>query len=99
MTSYASDELISSSQFAKRFGTYLSQVTSHSIDKLAILKNNRVEAVIVSKDNYERMNEALEYMENQEIAHLVKERTTQPHNTLTQEEMLEHLGISADELK
>ena len=99
MTSYASDELISSSQFAKRFGAYLSQVTSHSIDKLAILKNNRVEAVIVSKDNYERMNEALEYMENQEIAHLVKERTTQPHNTLTQEEMLEHLGISADELK
>ncbi len=79
MTSYASDELIPSSEFAKRFGSYLAQITSRSIDKLAILKNNRVEAVIVSKDDYERMNEALEYVENQEIAHLIQERTSQPY--------------------
>ena len=99
MTAYASDELIPSSEFAKRFGSYLAQITSRSIDKLAILKNNRVEAVIVSKDDYERMNEALEYVENQEIARLIQERTVQPYKTLTQDEMLERLGISEDELK
>ncbi len=98
MTSYASDELIPSSEFAKRFGSYLAQITSRSIDKLAILKNNRVEAVIVSRDDYERMNEALEYVENQEIARLIQERTAQPYRTLTQDEMLEHLGISENEL-
>ena len=99
MTSYASNELIPSSEFAKRFGSYLAQITSRSIDKLAILKNNRVEAVIVSKDDYERMNKALEYVENQEIARLIRERTAQPYKTLTHDEMLEHLGISKDELK
>ncbi len=98
MTAYASDELIPSSEFAKRFGSYLAQITSRSIDKLAILKNNHVEAVIISKDDYERMNEALEYVENQEIVHLIQERTSQPYKTLTQDEMLEHLGISEDEL-
>ena len=98
MTAYASDELIPSSEFAKRFGSYLAQITSRSIDKLAILKNNRVEAVIVSKDDYERMNDALEYVENQEIAHLIQGRTSQPYKTLTQDEMLKHLGISEDEL-
>ncbi len=46
-----------------------------------------------------RMNEALEYVENQEIARLIQERTAQPYKTLTHDEMLEHLGISEDELK
>ena len=99
MIAYASDELIPSSEFAKRFGAHLSKITSGAIDKLAILKNNRIEAVVISKDDYERMNEALEYIENQAIARLVEERTSQPYKTLTQDEMLEHLGISADELQ
>ncbi len=51
MTAYTSNELIPSSEFAKRFGTYLSQITTNSIDKLEILKNNKVEVVLVSKDD------------------------------------------------
>jgi PHD/YefM family antitoxin component YafN of YafNO toxin-antitoxin module len=38
-----------------------------SIEKLAILKNNRVEAVLVSKDEYEKMQEALKKQEASEI--------------------------------
>ena len=98
MTAYATNELIPSSEFAKRFGTYLSQITTNSIDKLAILKNNRVEAVLISKDDYERMSEALEYIENQEIVNTIKERTAKPYKTISQEEMLKSLDIKPAEL-
>ena len=60
MVSYATNELIPSSEFAKKFGSYLSQIKDNSVDKLAVLKNNRVEAVLISKDEYERMKEALD---------------------------------------
>jgi len=99
MTAYAANELIPSSEFAKRFGTYLSQITTNSIDKLAILKNNRVEAVLVSKDEYERMSEALEYIENQEITKMIQERTAKPYKTISHEEMLKSLNIKPDELE
>ena len=98
MTTYTTNELIPSSEFAKRFGTYLSQITSNSIDKLAILKNNKVEAILISKDDYERMSEALEYIENQEIANTIKERTAKPYKTISHEEMLKSLNIDPDEL-
>ena len=98
MTTYTTKELIPSSEFAKRFGTYLSQITSNSIDKLAILKNNKVEAVLISKDDYERMSEALEYIENQEIANTIKERTSKSYKTISHEEMLKSLNIDPDEL-
>ncbi len=99
MTAYAANELIPSSEFAKRFGTYLSQITTNSIDKLAILKNNRVEAVLVSKDEYERMSEALEYIENQEITKMIQERTAKPYKIISHEEMLKSLNIKPDELE
>ena len=98
MTTYSTNELIPSSEFAKRFGTYLSQITSNSIDKLAILKNNKVEAILISKDDYERMSEALEYIENLEIANILKERTAKTYTTISQEEMLKSLNIEPEEL-
>jgi PHD/YefM family antitoxin component YafN of YafNO toxin-antitoxin module len=55
MVAYASHELIPSSEFAKRFGSYLSQIKGATVEKIAILKNNNIEAVLLSKDNYEEM--------------------------------------------
>jgi len=69
----------------------LAQIKEKSVEKLAILKNNKVEAVLVSKDNYERMKEALEILEHQEIYKLVKERTSKPYKTISMEDMLNHL--------
>lgn len=67
MVAYENDELIPSSEFAKKFGTYLAQVKSHTVDKLAVIKNNRIEAVLVSKDEYEKMREALAFQEFSEL--------------------------------
>jgi PHD/YefM family antitoxin component YafN of YafNO toxin-antitoxin module len=67
MVTYASDELIPSSEFAKRFGQYLTKIKNNSVKKLAILKNNRVEAVLISKNEYELMNEIIKKVEAQEF--------------------------------
>ena len=67
MVTYSTNELISSSEFAKKFGTYLAQIKDNSVEKLAILKNNKVEAVIISKDEYESMKEALKEVESKKI--------------------------------
>ncbi|PID47032.1 MAG: hypothetical protein CR967_05950 [Proteobacteria bacterium] len=59
MISYSSKELIPSSDFAKRFGTYLAQIKGNSVEELAVLKNNKIEAVMISKDEYESMKKPL----------------------------------------
>ena len=67
MVTYSTNELVSSSEFAKKFGTYLAQIQDNTVEKLAILKNNKVEAVIISKDEYESMKEALKEVESKKI--------------------------------
>lgn len=67
MVTYTADELIPSSELAKKFGTYLSQIKNHSVEKLAVLKNNKVEAVLISKDEYEVLTEALKQVEAHKI--------------------------------
>ncbi len=72
MVAYKTNELIPSSEFAKKFGSYLVQIKEHSVDKLAILKNNKVEAVLVSKDEYEKMSEALKLVESKELINSIQ---------------------------
>jgi len=57
MVAYASNELIPSSDFAKKFGSYLAKIKSGELEKIAILKNNNIEAVLLSKETYEKMKE------------------------------------------
>lgn len=67
MITYAANELVSSSDFAKKFGSYLTQIKENSVEKLAILKNNKVEAVMISKEEFEKMSEALKLVEKQQF--------------------------------
>lgn len=99
MVSYATNELISSSDFAKKFGTYLSQIKDNAVEKLAILKNNKVEAVLISKDEYENMKETMKYYEDQEIKNTIKDRVSKPYKTISQEDMLKELGINSKDLE
>lgn len=72
MVAFGTNELVSSSELSKKFGSYLTQIKEHSIEKLAVLKNNKVEAVLVSTEDFEKMNEALKYVESQQIINSVQ---------------------------
>ena len=98
MTTYASNELIPSSEFAKKFGSYLAQIRESTIDKIAVLKNNKVEAVLVSKDDYERMSEALEILEHKAIYDIVQQRPYKKEESISFEEMAARHNINLDEL-
>ena len=98
MVTYASNELIPSSEFAKKFGSYLAQIKESTIDKIAVLKNNKVEAVLVSKDDYERMCEALEIIEHKAIYDIVRQRPYEEGKSISFEEMAKRHNINIDEL-
>ncbi len=99
MVTYARDEIVSASDVARSFSKILKDLTSYTKDKVAISKNNKLEAVIVPIEEYERMQEALDMAEHIEIYNIVKEREKTPRSEyLTYDELLDDLGIDKDEL-
>jgi len=99
MVAYRRDEIISVTDLARNLSSTLTSLLDYSKDKLAISKNNKLEAVIIPIKEYELMSEAYEYMENMEIARIIEERKNTPRETyLTLEELAEKRGINLDEL-
>ena len=96
MIAYQQSEMLPSSEVAKKFGSILSKVSSHAVEKIGILKNNRIEAVLVAPDEYERMKEALDLLEHMAIYHTVQERKkTSPEAYIPFDDLLEENGIEA----
>ena len=55
MQAYKRDEMISVTDLLKGFKMTLEKLTSHQLNKVAVMKNNKPEAVIISIDEYERL--------------------------------------------
>lgn len=55
MANYTTDELVSSSKLSKNFWAYLSKISNNEIDKIWVLKNNKIVAVIISTEEYENL--------------------------------------------
>ena len=60
MTTYTSDELVSTSVLSKNFWTYLQKISEKKLEKIWILRNNKIDAVIISRQEYERIIDMLE---------------------------------------
>ena len=58
MAHYAREEIMSSSDVVRNFSAVLSSVVQHQREKVAIIRNNRLEAVLVAADVYERLEKA-----------------------------------------
>jgi PHD/YefM family antitoxin component YafN of YafNO toxin-antitoxin module len=58
MAHYAREEIMSSSEVVRNFGAVLSSVVQHQREKVAIIRNNRLEAVLIAADVYERLEKA-----------------------------------------
>jgi len=99
MIAYTSHELVSSSDFAKKFGTYLAQLKTNTVDKIAILKNNNIEAVLVPKDDYEAMKRAWELQEHREIYETIEKRKETPKEAYVSfDDMAKRLNIDTNDL-
>ena len=60
MANYSREEIMSSSEVVRNFGAVLSSVVQHRFEKVAIMRNNRLEGVLLAADVYERMQKAFE---------------------------------------
>ena len=77
MVAYKRDEIVSASDVARGFSTILNSIIDKSKDKLAISKNNKLEAVLLDIEEYERLKNAYDMMEQKEIEMTLQNRTTE----------------------
>ena len=75
MVAYKREEIVSASDVARSFSTILNSIIDKSKDKLAISKNNKLEAVLLDIREYERLKNAYDIMEQKEIETILQNRT------------------------
>jgi len=71
--SYTTEELVPSTEFAKGFGGFVSKIITGSVEKLAIVKNNKPEAVVISIAEYERIKMLANLAEDLSVQKMVHE--------------------------
>ncbi len=98
MTSYARDEMVSVTEIVKGFKANLEKVTGHAVEKLAIMRNNKPEAVIVPVDEYEKMKELYDYAERLSIFETVQKRRNSG-KLIPFDEVLKRAGLTHDDLR
>ena len=66
MVKYAENELFSITTFTKQISSLLNAIKNNSLEKIGILKNNRLEVVVLSTQEYSRLKKIeQESQENQ----------------------------------
>lgn len=97
MIAYTRDEIISSTDLARNVSVTLSSVVKHSKEKIAIMRNNKLEAVIIDIEEYERLKEAYDFIEHMHIAKIFEERKKVAKKEYVDgDEVLKDLGLSLD---
>jgi hypothetical protein len=94
MIAFKNDELISSSALTRGFGDYLNRLSSNQLDKIAVLRNNKVEAIVLSLDEYEKLYAHYDKIEHFEIAELVSKRLGKEYTPIKFEDILNEFGMS-----
>jgi PHD/YefM family antitoxin component YafN of YafNO toxin-antitoxin module len=99
MTTYSREEIMSSSEVVRNFGSVLASIAGHKRDKVAIIRNNRMEAVLVPIDEYERMQEICEIAEQFELYGVIADRSkTPPEQYISLADAMKKCGVKTDEL-
>lgn len=92
---YKKDEIVSASRVARSFGKVLADLKERRKQRVAIAKNNELEAVILPIHEYETMAEALAVMEHIEIYRLVQERKRKkPRKPVSLDALLKEAGLA-----
>ncbi len=71
---YKKEEILSASRVARSFGRVLADLSEKRRRRVAVVKNNHLEAILLPIEDYETMAEALALFEHLEIYRLVQER-------------------------
>lgn len=98
MVAYTQNELVSATEISKQFGEYLAKVKEGLVDKIGVLKNNKLNAVMISVEEYERMVEAQNRLEDLEMYQEIQERLKTPKEEyISGDEVLKKLNLFLDD--
>lgn len=78
MVTFARNEIVSSSQFVRGFAGFLQRMTKSNDEKIVVIKNNKMQAVMIPIDEYERLKSLEEAAEQKEIFQTIQERKNTP---------------------
>ncbi|MBU0924450.1 hypothetical protein KKG81_06145 [bacterium] len=102
MVSYTQNELLSITDFTKSISKILGNLKEHSLEKVGVLKNNKLEAVVISTQEYERLKEIEELMNNiehKEIYEIVQNRiSTSKSDYISLDDMAKKFSIDTSSL-
>lgn len=102
MVHYAQNELLSITDFTKRIANVVKGVKDEAIKKIGVLKNNRLEAVLISTTEYERLKhyeEIVEALENNELLKIIEQRSATPLSEyVSSEDMAKKFNIDLNSL-
>ena len=99
MSSYTNNELMSSTEIVRNFSSVLNSIKERRRDKVAILRKNKIEAVILPIEEYEKIQEAIEVLEHLQIFQILKERSEASiSGYLDFEDLLAEHGLLTDDL-
>ena len=92
---YKKDEILSASRVARSFGQVLADLNSKRRRRVAVVKNNHLEAILLPIEDYETMAEALAILEHLEIYRLVRERKGKKRpNTISLDALLKEQRLA-----
>ncbi len=99
MIGYADKEMISSTELQRNISQILNKLKSQALDKVAVLRNNKIETVMISREKYEKIQEGLELLEHIEIYNTVSQRKSTPKSDyIPFDEVLKQAEIDKNEL-
>ena len=99
MHAYTKDELISSTEIVRNFSAILDSIKEHRRDKVAVMRKNKLEAVILSIDEYERIQELADLIEHLQIFKTIEKRKETPVEAYVDfEQVLAEHGLSIDDI-
>jgi len=99
MQTYKKEELMSSTDIVRNFSSVLESIKNKKRDKIAVLRKNKLEAVILPIEEYERILELADIMEHLQLSRLIKEREKTPIDEYVDfEQILSEHGLGKDEL-
>ena len=99
MHAYTKDELISSTDIVRNFGAILDSIKERRRDKVAVMRKNKLEAVILSIDEYERIQGLADLIEHLQIFKTIEKRKATPLEEYVDfENLLAEHGLSIDDI-
>jgi len=71
MVTYAKEEIVGITELGKSLGSYLDKISNKMFPKIAIIRRNKPEAVIIPIEEYELLQNAYDRLEQQEIEEIL----------------------------